>query len=77
MRAPAEERGSGASFPGKILKFEIHKLLEMHWNCQFYRHHVVLYHFKCLTTPPGGSFWLLGGWGGEYVHTLHIPCLRA
>ena len=38
----------------KKLKFEILKLLEMHWTCQFYHHHVILYHIIL-------SFWLLGG----------------
>ena len=60
-------RGSGswtAWSPGKSLKFEIFKLLEMHWNCQSYHNHDILYHFKSFTFPSSGPFWLLGGrWG--------------
>ena len=44
---------------GNILKLEILKLLELHWNYQSYHHHVTLYHFECFTIPSGGPSWLL------------------
>ena len=49
--------GSGGMVPWeKKLTFEVFILLEMHWNCQTYYHHVILYHFKYFTTflAPGG-----------------------
>ena len=62
----------GMSGPGKILEFEVLKLLEMHWNCQSYHHHVILYHFKSFTIPSGRPFWLLGG----ACATCASPCPR-
>ena len=48
-------RGGGGGRPlRKKLEIEIFRLLEMHWNCQSYHHHVILYHFKSLTIQSGG-----------------------
>ena len=33
----------GTCSPGTILTFKVLKLLEMHWNCQSYHCHVILY----------------------------------
>ena len=60
--------GSGSMLLRKILKFKILKLPKIHRNCQSYHHHVILYHFKCFTISPGGSFLApVGGGGGEGV----------
>ena len=38
--------GPGAYSLGEILKFEVFKLLVLHWNGQFHHHHVILNHFN-------------------------------
>ena len=66
--------GLGYTPPEKKLDFEILKLLEMHWTCQFYHHHVILYHIKLFTiVPSGGPFWLLEGGGGLLAHHAAHP----
>ena len=63
----------GHAPPEEKLKLEVIKLLGIHWNCQFYHHYVILYHFKYFTTPSGGPFWFFegrGGGGGECVRRL-------
>ena len=62
------KEGLGACSHGKILKFEILKLLEMQWNCQSYHHNVLLYHFESFTIPSGRMFLLLKG---VHVHLMH------
>ena len=37
-----------------FLIYEILELLEMHWNCQSYYRHVILYHFESLIDLPQG-----------------------
>ena len=59
--------GGGGS-GGKIWNL---KLLKMPGNCQFYHHHVILYHLKSFTIPSGRPFWLLGGWGGGASDPAH------
>ena len=54
----------GLCFPGKILKFDVLKLLEMH-------HHVILCHLKSFTIPSGGPLWLLGEGGVVHAHPAH------
>ena len=60
--------GPGICSPRTILKFEVLKLLEIHWNGQSYHDHIILYHFKSFMIPSGGPFWLLGG-----ACTTHAP----
>ena len=54
-------RGSGACSPGRSLKLEVLKLLEMHRNCHFYHHYVILYHFKPFYDPIRRTFLAPGG----------------
>ena len=71
--------GSGGMSPPKkewnLWSSKCWKCIEMHWNCQFYHHHVILYHFKYLRSPSGGPFCLLGG--GGVCASRTAPCLRA
>ena len=73
--ASAEETrflgGLGADSPQKMLKFEILKLLEIHWNSQPYQHYVILYRFKYWSHKADlfGSW----GWGGA---PCALPCLQ-
>ena len=67
-------RCSGGTLPDTVLEFMILKLLEMYRNCQPYRHHVILYHFKPFMIISGGYCWHREGGGGR-VHTANSPCL--
>ena len=51
-----------------MLKFEVLKLLEIHWKCQFYYHHVVLDPIR-----SGGPFGSWEGGGGVRAHPAHLP----
>ena len=63
---------SGACSLGKNEKFEAFKLLEIHWDCQSYHHHVNLYHFEFFRR----TFLALGG-GACAPRAPPPPCLRA
>ena len=63
----------GKCFPGKkLLKFEIFKLLEMHWNCQSYHHRVIFVSLKNILRFHQAD--LFGSWGGGgCVRTPRTP----
>ena len=52
--------GSGGILPRKKLKFEIFKLLKMHWICQFYHQRATLYRLNALQSHQAD---LYSSWG--------------
>ena len=61
-----EVRGHVPSEKNK--KFEAFKLLEMHWNCQSYHHHVNFVLFWIFYDPIRSTFLALGGGGACIPH---------